>query len=133
MAGLVGLLLSGAVLWWLPEVRAKFAESGPPVRVFGTVSERDVAEIRGRVRREIWRGILPRFDWWSITNLPTAVRSRAAQRIRGITAQPDGTVEVWTCEDVKIKGDIMFSHGLTFKLRKGQNGWQITERGWWDS
>ena len=88
---------------------------------------------RDRVRREIWRGILPRFDWWSIQYLPTAVRSRAAQRIRGIAARPDGTVEVWTCEDARIKGDIMFSHGQSFKLRKGQNGWQITESGNWIS
>jgi hypothetical protein len=133
MAGLIVLLLAGAAAWWLLDAVTKGAESGPPLRVVGTLPPRDLTEIRCLVRREIWRGVLPKFDWWSIRNLPAAVRSRASQRIRGITAQPNGTVEVITYGKDIFKGDIEYPYGLMLKLRKGQNGWQITEGGWWES
>ncbi len=95
MAGLFVLLLGGAALWWLPGARMKIVGADSRVQVVGTLSPQDVAEIKRIARREIWRGILPKFDWWSVRQLPASIRAQASERA-WITVQADGAVSVVT-------------------------------------
>jgi len=76
MAGFAVLLLGRAALWRLPDALTKVVGSGPRFRVVGTVPAPDLAEIQSLVRREIWRGVLPNFSWWSIKWLPARLLSR---------------------------------------------------------
>lgn len=133
VAGVVVLLLAGAALWCRSDAQKNATVSVPPIRVIGKLPAQDVAEIKRLVRREIWRGILPRFDWWSIRNLPAAVRYRASQRIFGITVRPDGTVGAWAGHKVRdlFFGQWTYSYEYSYLLKKGTRGWQLIQVSQW--
>lgn len=130
-SAVIVLLLIGAALWWLPDAPAKIVGADSRITVVGTLTPGDVAEIRRTVRREIWRGIFPRCSWPSIRALPAVIRYRASVTslpIFGIIANADGTVEVETGAKVRGLPIEPWSHlrgDTTYRLKKGQKGWQI--------
>ena len=128
------LLLGGVTLWWLPEVRTKILGLDSCIKVVGTLAPQDLAEIRRLALREKWRGILPQFSWPFIRLLPTTIRSRASMRINKIEKNADGTVSV--CFYVKerdlLGGGWTDWLDKTYKIKKGQNGWQIIEIWQWE-
>ena len=128
------LFLGGTALWCLPGVRAKFAGADSRTIVNGTLPHRDLAEIRRVVWHELrrgvtWRHYLPDFSRRSLQQLPTRIRSDASRRIVSITLDADGTVTV----QISVKEPNIFFVGapwkewldLSFRLKKGQTGWQI--------
>jgi hypothetical protein len=65
--------------------------------------------------------------------LPSAIRSRASTRILSITVKVDGAVEVSTYSEGRIHGEVMFTYGSQYHLKKGRDGWQIVDRADWIS
>jgi hypothetical protein len=57
-----------------------------------------------------------------LATLPTEIRSRASARILSITVNADGTVQVTTYAERRIQGQVMFSYGWNYQLKKGLGG-----------
>lgn len=96
---------------------------------------RDLTAILGVVHRDLWRQVLPTFSWWSLRRLPTAICSRAKERIVWIGVTPHGAVEVVTQIEVRWgrgASQEIFHCGHTYVLKRNGLKWEIVGRGDWE-
>jgi len=114
--GIVILVIASSVL---------LAPAPPRVPVSGDLPAKDVASILRLVRADLRREILPDFSWVSVKDLPNTIRSYRSERVYGIDVVTNGTV--W----VRTVADSSESYGSEYFLRRGRDGWQITQSGWW--
>src|SRR6266511_5436019 len=97
----------------------------PPSRIpiTGDLPAKDVARILRLVRAEVRRDsdILPDLSWDCVRDLPSALRRYRSERIYSIDVLTNG--KVW----VRTVSDSSESYGSDYYLRRGHDGWQITE------
>src|SRR5512133_1303016 len=129
-SALLGLLLPLFLLLWRDRGTLSRILNCPNVssiQIVRTLLRKDLIEARRIARREIWRGVVPSLGWCNIKCLPMVVRLRASERIRSITANNDGTIEVLTC----MKGRELFTGRSkycptpSYILRKQQGAWKL--------
>ncbi len=125
------LILATAVLWWGTADRARIGGPGSPIHVSGNLSQRDLIEIRSIVRRDLWRQVLPTFSWWTLRDLPRAIRSRAKEHVFSIGLAQDGTVELSTQAQQGF-GPVTFHSGHTYVLKRNGKRWEILRSGFWE-
>lgn len=117
-----------------------------PVEIKGDLSAKDVADIKGVVRRELRRRILPGFSMQNIKELPTTVKNFSRLRIRSIqlfTTGPSksllsvggGFFVGWTTPGATSGASVIVSayaapvsafRSQCFVVTKGATGWGIT-------
>ena len=56
-------------------------DTGPPVKVNGNFSAKDVAEIKSAVKRELWKEAFPNFSWNTIKALPRSIKRVVKVRV----------------------------------------------------
>jgi hypothetical protein len=138
----VALTLLGLPMFGL----AGFEETSPRpgMRINGTLSRRDLADIRRRVWHETWRGF-PRFSVLSFRELEGEFHARYSERIMQIDVNADGTVKVETI--VEVRGlfhnrkswkthtplPVDYSYGFIYVFQKDQHAWHLVNRGDWIS
>ncbi len=106
-------------------IAGTLAPAPPRIPVTGDLPAKDVASILRLVRADLRRDILPDLSWDSVSDLPNTIRNYRSERVYSIDVLTNGTV--W----VRTVGDSSESYGSDYFLRRGRDGWQITESGWW--
>ena len=72
---LLMLLVAGLAVFLLTR------DSGPPVRVFGNLSAKDVEQIKRAVKRELWKEAFPNFSGATFRTLPRSIGRALRARV----------------------------------------------------
>jgi hypothetical protein len=124
MVGLV-LLAAGAAVFLFTR------DSGPPVVVHGDLSEKDVAQIKSAVKRELWKEAVPNFSWATLKALPRSVRWALKVRLRSISGPStvNGTTEARVgLEGPNKPGGLILISPHGFIVTNGPNGWAVSRK-----
>src|ERR1700722_5253353 len=88
------LIAFAAFLLLLITISFFFFRPAPGLQIVGSISAKDLAEVKSFARHQIWSGVFPDFSWKSIKMLPKAVNSRLHTRLVRIEAGTNDTVEI---------------------------------------
>jgi hypothetical protein len=76
---LLVMLLGGAGVMFLSR------DTGPPVKIYGDLSAKDVAQIKSAARRRLWHEAFPDFSMRTFKKLPRMVRRAWVTRVTQIS------------------------------------------------
>jgi hypothetical protein len=100
-------------------------DTGPPVVVTGNFSVQDVAQIKGEVRRELWREVLPSFSKETIIELPRQARrafTTHVGEIRSFNAASPGSSNKAIASIVVGKNYV-----IVYAFTNGPSGWRFDQ------
>jgi hypothetical protein len=121
------LLLVGAILTLTLFLRK------PTISVHGNLSQKDVADIVGTVKQDVWRQAFPDFSWVTLKRTPKAIWAVAISRVSEVTQTFENRAVVKGHFHLETRiggpGFLLVGFGCdSWTMRKDSNGWAIQSR-----
>src|SRR5689334_12907147 len=107
---LLVMLLGGAGVMFLSR------DSGPPIKLDGDFSAKDITQIKRAVRHRLWHDAFPGLSWQTLKALPGGVKSAWGTRIREISGNPHIVT-------VYVSGPGRTNWWEGYALTNGPGGW----------